>query len=303
MHKPIFLLFYFLCASTITPLIHPMYDGKNALPSSRSSNKIYITHEYGEEYRQPRGYGGLHKNPTLPGTIEGQVSPEKDETLESLKAIQRKYTSQPPTPQTPQAAPIPQENKKRRKSLCVFTQEETPRLAYTTQATDDSENVSVHANCAKPLGKRYSVTLSEISDHSGDEEAHTSMSQDPIVHSNSLTTRLSVQLSPYEKDTVEKAIDEIHDTNDPVSKAEKQNMLLLNVTFQAFQRMQEQMQETAQQTQKTLEQLQTGIEEMRRAQKRQRRLNYFSVGVGICGFSLFLINFIMQQMQSSDSSN
>ncbi|PKN03227.1 hypothetical protein CVU75_03315 [Candidatus Dependentiae bacterium HGW-Dependentiae-1] len=254
--------------------------------------------------------------PSLPGMVE-DLSQEEDPEMAQKKPLQQ-ATHDALLPHIPIKNSV---KKERRKSVCcVFTHQETPRVLDHASHPLKASQVNDFQKNPKPFGRRYSVTLSEISDHSSEEGQRTFLEQEALKERHdSLTTQLSVELSPHEKDEVEQAIEEIRQTEDSVSKAEKQNMLLLNVTFKQFRKvtksfdtiaasidqgnkqMLEQVQATAHQTQQNLAQLQEGLQEMRRSQKRQRRLNYISFGVGICGFSLFLINFITQQFQPRDT--
>lgn len=321
----------YLGAFLYIPLIHTMQPRGDIYPNRESSNGPHLTVYERNPDTPPmmpapkrnslvRGQtipgtvetdSSLHHSVTLPSLAEHSVDiPENDPMLASLAAIGQKYTNNQQLPAAP----------KRRKSICIITHEETPRNEVSSQPTlmpVQHEGLSVQPD-KKTLGKRYSIALSEISDNSTDEATWTQQPKTPLC-SESITTQLSVELSPQEKNEVEKAIEEIRQTDDPISKAEKQNLLLLNVTFKQFRSLNtsfdaiaksidegnrqtlETMQATAQQTQKNLAQVQEGLQEMRRAQKKQRRLNYISFGVGICGLSLFLINFINQQMQNRDS--
>ncbi|MDZ4152943.1 hypothetical protein [Methylicorpusculum sp.] len=260
----------------------------------------------------------LFHSPSLPGMVEERTQEEDPEMANNIP-IQ-------PTIRANIAPYIPIKNPAkngRRKSVCcVFTHQETPRILDQVSRPTEVSQISDLNITPKPFGRRYSVTLSEISDHSSEEGQHACTAQwAPREHRDSLTTQLSVELSPHEKDEVEQAIEEIRQTEDSVSKAEKQNMLLLNVTFKQFRKvtksfdtiaasidqgnkqMLKEVQTTAYQTQQNLAQVQEGLQEMRRSQKKQRRLNYISFGVGICGFSLFLINFITQQFQPRETQN
>lgn len=321
----VFYLGTFLYVLTVTPLIHTMQPRGDIYPNRESSNGQHVTvYERNPQTPPISTRSSLIRSQTIPGTVEtdsflhhssttpslaehSQDAVESDPRLASLTATGQQYAN---NQQPPHAAP------KRRKSMCIITHEGTPRNgehSKPTQIPIQQEGLSVQ----KTLGKRYSIALSEISDTSTDEATWAQQTKTPLC-SESITTQLSVELSPQEKNEVEKAIEEIRQTDDPISKAEKQILLLLNVTFKQFRslntsfdaiaksidegsrRTLETMQETAQQTQKNLAQVQEGLQEMRRAQKKQRRLNYISFGVGICGLSLFLINFITQQMQQDN---
>ncbi len=315
MYTVIFYLSIFL----YIPLVHTMQPRGDIYPNRESSNGPHLTVYEQNPHTPPTPTStrsSLVRGQTIPGTVEtdsslhhsatlpslaehSQNSVETDPMLASLAAIGQKYTN---NQQLPLTAP------KRRKSMCTITHEETRRNEAHRQPT---------LMPVQQVGKRYSIALSEISDNSNDEGTWAQQPKTPLC-SESITTQLSVELNPQEKDEVEKAIEEIRQTDDPISKAEKQNLLLLNVTFKQFRSLNtsfdaiaksiddgnkqtlENMQTTAQQTQKNLAQVQEGLHEMRRAQKKQRRLNYISFGVGICGLSLFLINFINQHMQQDN---
>jgi len=62
----------------------------------------------------------------------------------------------------------------------------------------------------------------------------------------------------------------------------------------------DQGQATSLQIQETLKQLQGRLNEMKESQKKQRNLNRISFGIGLCGFSLFLANFMLQRYQEPD---
>jgi hypothetical protein len=195
----------------------------------------------------------------------------------------------------------------RRKSVCVFTQQDT-RSSLSELSPESS------AAGAPPLvfpkDRRLSVKLSEITDRSLPESTLRQETEFPDRR-DSLTSQLSVELSPHEKDEVDAAIREIRQTENPISKADKQSMLLLNLMISHLHSLAEstkagnaqaveQVHTMAKETEENLYKVQETLTAMHEAQKYQRRLNYISLSIGlVCGVGLFLFNYLSQQTQQN----
>ena len=158
----------------------------------------------------------------------------------------------------------------RRKSVCVFS-------STSPNSAQNKPRLNLDISEANELGK-------------------------PI--GNPLTTRLPIDGSPKDKKVIEEAIEEIKAEEDPEEQARKSTLLIVNLQIMHAQEMLARVTQTSEQTQRTLTQLEEGLDETRHAQqemhqsqKKLRKMAYISFCFGICGLTLFSINYFNKLLQ------
>ncbi len=203
---------------------------------------------------------------------------------------------------------VPGQRADRRKSVCIFMRQGMPALSEPTTDLQQTTNIKQGQE-----SRRFSVSLSDFSGSEEEEIGESPASgldnrKNSLTSHGSLTSQVSVPLSPTEQENIEVAIADIRETKDPTIKAEKQNFLLMNVTFSQFEKVtklfnsiaasiQQGNEETLAQVQATAQQTQQNLQRMVDAQKKQRKLYYLSFGVGICGFGIYLANYLIGSAQ------